>query len=94
MYDVIDFYNNNPKFGLRDIAKHFDICMETMYRYLHTGEELGLCVYVRSDSKRKKDSNPVAMYDINNNLIGIFKSTKEIEDKFPDKKFGYVTINS
>ena len=92
MYDVIDFYNNNPKLGLRDIAKHFDICMETMYRYLHTGEELGLCVYVRSDSKRKKDSNPVAMYDINNNLIGIFKSTKEIEDKFPDKKFNHTSM--
>lgn len=92
MYDVIDFYNNNPKFGLDDIANHFNICMETIYHYLHVGEELGLCTYIRADPKRKKDSNPVAMYDMSNNLIGIFKSTKEIEETFPDKNFNHTSM--
>lgn len=84
MPEVVDFYNNNPKFGLQDIANHFGICKDVVYRYLHAGEKLDMCTYVRSDPKRKKDSRPVAMYDMSGNIIGIFKSTKAVENAFPE----------
>ena len=92
LFDVVKYYEDNPKLGLEDVAKHFSISMGTMYSYLYMGEELGLCTYVRADSNRTKNSKPVAMYDVNNDLIGIFKSAKAIEEEFPEKDFRHRSI--
>lgn len=87
LFKVIDYYNSNPKLGLDDIANYFGICMGTMYSYLYMGEDLGLCKYIRADSNRIKNSKPVAMYTLDLDLIGIFKSAKVIEETFPEKDF-------
>lgn len=87
LFQVIDYYNNNPKLGLNDIANHFGICMGTMYSYLYMGEDLCLCKYIRADSNRIKNSKPVAMYTLDLDLIGIFKSARVIEETFPEKDF-------
>lgn len=92
LFQVIEYYNNNPKLCLSDIAKHFGICMGTMYSYLYMGEDLGLCVYVRADSNRTRNSKPVAMYELNGDLIGIFKSAKVIKETFPEKDFKHRSI--
>lgn len=84
---VINYYNNNPKVSLNDIAYYFNIHIETLYRYLRMGEEMGLCKYIRNDAKRIKNSYPVAMYNLNGDLIGIFKSTRVIEESFPKNDF-------
>lgn len=85
LYEVIHYYKSNAKLGLPEIAKHFNISMETLYNYLYIGEDLGLCQYIRNDPNRIKNSKPIAMYDLDNNLIGIFKSAKQIEQTFPEK---------
>lgn len=92
LFQVIEYYNNNPKLGLSDIANHFGICMGTMYSYLYIGEDLGLCTYVRADHNRTKNSKPVAMYELNGDLIGVFKSAKVIEETFPEKDFKHRSI--
>lgn len=92
LFEVVEYYRNNPKLGLDDIAKHFKISMGTMYSYLHIGEELGLCTYVRADSNRIKNSKPVSIMDLDGNLIGIYKSAKVIEELFPEKGFKHRSI--
>lgn len=92
LFEVIEHYKNNPYLGLNDIAKYFKISMGTMYSYLYMGEELGLCNYVRADSNRIKNSKPIAMYDMGDNLIGIYKSGKVIEEAFPEKQFRHRSI--
>lgn len=82
--NVLEFYKNNPKWNLADIAKKFCISKQTLYEYLHTGEELGLCDYIRNDRSRIKNSKPVAMYNEFGELIGIYKSAKVIEETFPE----------
>ena len=92
LINVLDYYKCNPKLGLPEIATYFKISMETLYNYLYIGETLGLCTYVRNDPNRIKNSKPVSMYDINGNLIGIFKSAKQIEQAFPEKEFKHRSI--
>lgn len=84
LMEVIDYYENNPKLGLPEIARDCKISMPTLYEYLYTGEELGLCIYVRNDQNRAKNSKPIAMYDSKMNLIGIYKSGKQISELFPE----------
>lgn len=83
---VAKYYNDNPKLSNTDIAKHFDICMDTLRNYLHIGDKLGLCQYVRYDANRVFVSKPIAMYDKDNNLIGIYKSAKQLEKNFTELK--------
>lgn len=90
--DVVNYYQDHPCLGLPEIAKHFHISMGTMYNYMYVGEELGLFKYVRNDPKRIKNSKPVAMYNLDMNFIGIFKSAKEIELNFPDEEFNHRSI--
>ena len=92
LFEVIDYYNKNTKIDLHTISDHFKISMETLYNYLYVGENLGICKYIRNDPNRIKNSKPVAMYDLNNNLIGIFKSAKIIEETFPEFNFNHRCI--
>lgn len=94
LIEVLNYYQNNPKLGLREIARDCKISMPTLYEYLYTGEELGLCNYVRADSNRIKNSKPIAMYDLNMNLIGIYKSGKQIAELFPELKFNHRQIRN
>lgn len=84
LVEVLSYYQNNPKLGLSDIARDCKISMPTLYEYLYTGEELGICKYVRNDPNRIKNSKPIAMYDCDMNLIGVYKSGKQISELFPD----------
>ena len=84
LIEVLNYYQNNPKLGLLEIAQDYKISLPTLYEYLYTGEELGLCAYVRSDPNRTKNSKPIAMYDLDMNLIGIYKSGKQISELFPE----------
>lgn len=84
---VIDYYNNNKKASLHYIASHFDIHIETLYRYLRNAERLGMCTYIRNDQNRINNSQPIAMYTLDGELIGIYKSTRIIEESFPEKDF-------
>ena len=84
LIEVLNYYQNSPKLGLQEIARDCNVSMPTLYEYLHVGEELGLCQYIRNDNNRIKNSKPIAMYDSELNLIGIYKSGKQIEDLFPE----------
>ena len=84
---VINYYNHNKKVSLHDIASHFDINIETLYRYLRSAERLGMCTYIRNDQNRINNSQPIAMYTLDGDLIGIYKSTRIIEESFPEKDF-------
>lgn len=87
LIEVLNYYQNNPKLGLPEIARDCKISMPTLYEYLYTGEELGLCTYVRADPNRIRNSKPIAMYDLNMNLIGVYKSGKQIAELFPESQF-------
>lgn len=84
--EVATYYNNNPKISNSDIAKHFDICTDTVRNYLRIGEKLGLCEYIRNDSNRLRTSRPIAIYDKNNSLIGVYSSVRNLEKSFVDLK--------
>lgn len=92
LVDVINYYKDNPRLGLTEIALHFKISKETLYNYLYVGESLGLCVYIRNDPSRMRNSKPIAMYDLNGDLIGVFKSAKQIAETFPQKEFQHRSI--
>ncbi len=92
LIEVLNYYQNNPKLGLQEIARDCKISMPTLYEYLYAGEELGLCNYVRADYNRIKNSKPIAMYDLNMNLIGIYKSGKQVSELFPELKFNHRQI--
>lgn len=83
LIDVITYYNTHPRIDLYTIADTFKISMETLYNYLYIGEDLNLCKYIRNDKNRVKNSKPITMYDLEHNLIGIFKSARFIEEKYP-----------
>lgn len=87
LIEVLNYYQNNQKLGLQEIARDCKISMPTLYEYLYTGEELGLCTYIRFDSNRVRNSKPIAMYDFNMNLIGVYKSGKQISKLFSELKF-------
>ena len=82
LIEVLNYYKNNAKLGLQEIARDCKISMPTLYEYLYKGEELGLCNYIRNDSNRIKNSKPIAMYDSELNLIGVYKSSKQISELF------------
>lgn len=86
VYEVAEYYNSNKKLGLDDIAKHFKISEETLYNYLHIAEKLGLCVYIRNDSNRRKNSKPIAMYDLDMNLLGVYRAANVLESLNPTFK--------
>lgn len=84
VYEIAEYYKSNPKLGLDDISKHFRISEETLYNYLHIAEKLGICTYIRNDPNRRKNSKPIAMYDLDENMIGIYRSANIIESKYPE----------
>ena len=92
LIEVLNYYKNNPKLGLHEIAKDCKISVPTLYEYLYTGEEFGLCQYIRNDKNRIKNSKPIAMYDLQNNLIGIYKSGKQISELFTELNFNHRQI--
>lgn len=92
LIEVLDYYQNNPRLGLPEIARDCKISMPTLYEYLYTGEELGLCTYVRADPNRTRNSKPIAMYDLNMSLIGIYKSGKQIAELFSELNFSHRQI--
>lgn len=92
LIEVVNYYNENAKSSIRDIAEHFNINTETARKYIIIGDEIGLCNYVRNDQNRREDRMAMSMTDTDGNLIGIFKSIKNIEESFPENGFNRGTI--
>ncbi len=81
--EVINYYNNNTVASYEDIVNHFGICLSTLRSYLRIGDEIGLCKYEKRISKNIiLKSKPIAMYDSNNELIGVYSSAKQLEKNF------------
>lgn len=92
MLEVIDYYKNNPRAGYREIEKRFNICSDTLYGYLNTGKKLGMCEYIKDDPMRTNRSKPVKVYDSDDNLIGIYKSVKEVTSLFSSDGIKLTTL--
>lgn len=82
LVEIVSYYNKHRYMFPGQIAEHFNVSKSSVVNYLHIGDELGLCEYIPIGG-----SLPVVMCDMNNNLIGIFKSAKCIEEEFPEEGF-------
>lgn len=76
MIEVINYYNNNPYSNVNDIMVRFDLCEDTVYNYLNIANSLGLIKYNKYDPMRTRNSKPIAMYDVNYNLVNVYKSVQ------------------
>lgn len=93
--NVSEYYKTNKYDSLQDIANHFGLHKRTVLRYLHIADELGLCTYIKHDPNRfdkTRNFNPIAVYDLNNNFIDVFRSVKQAYCAFKDKEFKYQTM--
>lgn len=84
--EVAKYYTDNPRTSNDDVAKHFNICVDTLRNYLRIGEELGLCHYIRNNPDRIRTSKPIAIYDCDGNIIEICSSAKQVEENFAELK--------
>lgn len=92
MMDVINYYNNNITISIKDIAEHFGVSMLTAYNYVHIGDNLGMCKYIKGNPVRSKKIKEIKLYDLNNNLVGVFESAKQLVNAFPEENFNLNTI--
>lgn len=90
--EICEHKNNNPNLFTSDIAKEYNISQATCARYLKIGTEIGWCNYnpkeesdrnikqsiERSKSKAEKI---VVMNKDNDEILGIFNSALELEEK-------------
>ncbi len=67
-----------------EIAKHFNISMDTLRRYRKTGEDAGWCTPIKKEElergyhiKSSRKKIPINIYDINKKLITTTKSVKQ-----------------
>ena len=84
--EVAKYYNDNQRASNADIAKHFNISMDTLRSYLRIGKRLGLCSYIRNNPNKLNMSKPIAVYDKDNNIIGIYSSAKQLEKSLLELK--------
>ena len=87
LIEVVKYYNEHPFMPIHKIVSHFNLSNCTIRNYLITGEELGLCKYIKNDPNRSKTSIPLMLYDNNNNYIGSYISARQMANEFTDEKF-------
>jgi len=87
LVEVVNYYNEHPFMSNQQIADYYHVHVVTIRHYLTVGEKLGLCTYVRCDPNRWKTSIPLALYDSNMNMIGIYVSSKHMAECMKDKDF-------
>lgn len=86
--EVAKYYNDNSQKEKKIIAKHFNISTNTLRNYLKIGNELGLCNYIKNEHKQSWRSTikPIAVYDSNNMLMGVYKSAEQLEKELVNLK--------
>lgn len=92
LIEVVNYYNENPFVPMHQIVNHFNLSNCTIRNYLVTGEELGLCKYVKNDPNRNKTSIPLMLCDNDGNYINVYISARQLANEFKDKNFVSGTI--
>lgn len=87
LIEVVDYYNKHSFMSIQQIADHFNLSHCTIRNYIITGEELGLCEYIKNDNKRNKLLIPLILYNNNGDFIGVYTSAKQLANEFKDKDF-------
>lgn len=91
--EVVNYYNDNPFASKQEIANHFNLSPITIRNYLVSGEELGLCKYIKNDIDRRKASVPLSLYDAEGNFIGVYASDGQMAREFKNENFVHQSIN-
>lgn len=94
LVEVVKYYNENPFMSNQQIANKFHVNVVTIRHYLTVGERLGLCKFVRDDPNRRKNSIPLALYDSNGNMIGVYVSSRHMAECMKDKGFNASSIKT
>lgn len=87
LIEVVNYYNEHPFMSKQEIANCFNLSICTIRNYLITGEELGLCKYIKNDFERSKTSIPLTLYDSSGNYIGAYMSATQMANEFINEKF-------
>lgn len=87
LVEIVNYYNENQFMSNQQIADKFCVNIVTVRHYLIIGERLGLCKYIRVDPNRCKNSIPLVLYDSNENMIGVYVSSRHMEECMKDKNF-------
>ena len=82
---VIQYYNQNPKISLTELAKMFHCTRATIRSYLYMGNDSGLCEYDNVKHKKqqvalngKHNGKAVEILDLNGNSLGKFMSCSSL----------------
>lgn len=87
LVEVVNYYNKNPFTSNQQIANKFCMNVVTIRHYLSVGEELGLCKYIRVDPNRCKNSIPLALYNSNGDMVGVYISSRHMAEEMSDLDF-------
>ena len=84
-------HRSNDNITVPDIANDFGVCAATVRKYLCIGTELGLCSYNGKEETRRatmlnnqKRIKQVVVLNENKNVVGIFDSCVDVQDKSKD----------
>lgn len=94
LVEVVKYYNENQFMSNQQIADKFHVNVVTIRHYLAVGEKLGLCEYIRVDPNRCKNSIPLILYDSNDNMIGVYVSSRHMAECMKDKNFRASSIRT
>lgn len=94
LVEVVNYYSKNPFMSTQQIADKFHVNVVTIRHYLAVGERLGLCKFVRDDPNRRKNSIPLALYDFNENMVGVYVSSRHMAECMKDKNFSASSIRT
>lgn len=87
LIEVVSYYNKHPFAPMHQIVNYFHLSNCTIRNYLITGEELGLCKYIKNDPNRSKTSVPLMLCNNNGDCIGVYMSARQMANEFTDENF-------
>ena len=90
--DVSKYYMEHKYASLQDIADYFHTHESVIREYLQIGDKLGLCELKPHDPNRIKRTYAVALYNSDNNLVGVFKSMLQTYHALKDMGFKYQSM--
>ena len=80
LIEVCKYFKENPNSTFSNLMEIFSVkSRSTIARYLKEGSKFGLCEY-NTDELKSRNKKKTFVYDLNFNLIKIFKSKKEIHE--------------
>ena len=92
LIEVVNYYNEHPFMPMHKIVNHFHLSHCTIRNYIITGEELGLCKYIKNDPNRSKTSTPLMLCNNSGDCIGVYMSARQMANEFADEDFVSGTI--